>query len=70
MHLGALQYLLIQQFLQRCQLQTGGEDLHGLLQFCHGGQTGGDADIAVVGVLSVGEGCAGIGHGDTDSRPA
>ena len=44
------------------QLHHAGEHLHGQLQIGIGGEGGGDADVAVVGILAVGEGGAGAGE--------
>ena len=53
------------QLLQCRQLQAGTEDLHGLFQVLHRGQTGGNPNVPILGIHSIGKRRSRRGHGHT-----
>ena len=61
---GSLSFLLFlaHQLFKRRDLYADTEDFHGLLEILEGWIGGRDTDVAVVGVLAVGEGGTSAGH--------
>ena len=54
--------LLVQQDFSACKLYAYAEYLHSLAQLVNGRECRGDTDIAVLGILAIGECSAGAGH--------